>query len=1107
MFDSIQFISSIPNADSLYHTSYRLDMVLISILTAIFASYAALITSSRVQQSPEPLKKIAWLGVSSFTMGIGVWAMHFIGMMSLTLPCFVAYSPLTTMISVLPGIIASIVALSITGKRNTGNLPLLISSMLLGSGIGAMHYMGMAAMHLAGSIRYDPALFFLSIIVAVGLSYIALRFRVSMKDNPRANAWVATIMGGAISCVHYISMSATYFIRSDTITIPPATIDEHVITVGIVVSVGLVALFTLAFSTISTHRDIAVSNVEFQQHAINQHAIISITDIRGNITHINDKFCEISGYLREELLGKNHRIVKSDVHSEEFFRNLWHTISNGNIWNGEICNRKNDGSLYWLFSTIVPRQKDTGVPGQYLSIHTDITERKLAEQRQQHQNRVLQKLASKAQLADILDTIARDVEAINPEMLCSILLLDDEGKHLRHAAAPSLPEFYNQAMDGVVIGLEVGSCGTAAFTGKRVIIEDIETHPWWRPFRDIAHQAGLGACWSEPILSGQGQVLGTFAIYHSSACHPSPNDLQLIEVEANLAALAIEKSMDEARLQMAASVFTHAHEGIAITNLVGTIVDINDTFTVITGYNREEVLGENHRILQSGFHSPEFYAGIWQTLIEENHWSGEIWNRHKNGEVYAEQINISAVHDAAGKAQYYVSMFTDITSMKNHQQQLEHNAHYDPLTNLPNRTLLANRLQHAIIQSESRNKSIAVVYLDLDGFKAVNDAYGHGFGDKLLITVSQRMQGALRDGDTLARIGGDEFVVVLVDLERPQECELVLTRLLQVASDPVTVDAQVLQVSASIGITLYPQDTADVDMLLRHADQAMYQAKQGGKNRYQLFDVKQDAAIKNQRESLENICRAFDQREFLLYYQPKVNMKTGQVIGAEALIRWQHPQRGLLLPADFLPIIENHAINLKLGEWVIDTALIQINEWRAMGLDIPVSVNVGAQQLQQQDFVSRLLALLAKHPDVKPCFLELEVLESRAINDTAEVSAIMHACRDIGIRFALDDFGTGYSSLTYLRRLQVDIIKVDQSFVRDMLIDSEDMAIVNGVIGLAAAFGRQVIAEGVETIAHGTQLLLMGCELAQGYGIARPMPAADLPNWVVNWKPDLAWTC
>jgi diguanylate cyclase (GGDEF)-like protein len=448
--------------------------------------------------------------------------------------------------------------------------------------------------------------------------------------------------------------------------------------------------------------------------------------------------------------------------------------------------------------------------------------------------------------------------------------------------------------------------------------------------------------------------------------------------------------------------------------------------------------------------------------------------------------------------------FSELNTIK---EQLQHQALHDVLTNLPNRVLLADRLSQSMVQSQRHHNLLAVVFLDLDGFKHVNDTYGHDFGDELLIIASLRMKEALRESDSLARIGGDEFVAVLTDLTTVEDCKPVLERLLLAASEPVKVGKVELKISASIGVTLYPQDKVSADQLMRHADQAMYVAKESGKNRYHLFNTAEDDAVKIQRESLEDIRTALDDNQFVLYYQPKVNMRKGSVIGAEALIRWQHPKRGLLNPLEFLPVIENHPMMIELGEWVIDSALTQISQWQAMGLNLPLntSVNIAAVQLQQANFVDRLTTLLATHPDVDPRNLELEVLETSALEDLQHISTIMNASIALGVNFALDDFGTGYSSLTHLRRLPANLIKIDQTFVRDMLIDTDDLAIVEGVIALAKSFKRDVIAEGVETIEHGTVLLQLGCELAQGYGIARPMPASDIPTWISDWKPNVSW--
>jgi diguanylate cyclase (GGDEF)-like protein/PAS domain S-box-containing protein len=560
------------------------------------------------------------------------------------------------------------------------------------------------------------------------------------------------------------------------------------------------------------------------------------------------------------------------------------------------------------------------------------------------------------------------------------------------------------------------------------------------------------------------------------------------------------------RLQLAASVFTHAREGITITDTRGTIIDVNDTFTRITGYSREEAIGNNPRMLQSGRQGPEFYAAMWKSLAEQGHFTGEVWNRRKNGELFAEIITISAVRNPLGATTHYVALFTDITSIKENERKLERIAHYDALTGLPNRVLLSDRLQQAMARCQRKGHSLAVAFIDLDGFKAVNDLHGHEQGDDLLVALAQRLQSSLREGDTLSRMGGDEFVAVLSDLEHLHDCHPVLDRMLRAAADPVRLGDRLFQLSASIGVTLFPADGVGPDLLIRHADQAMYQAKQAGKNRYHLFDVEHDTAVKTQREEIARLRQALETQEFVLHYQPKVNMRTGQVIGAEALIRWNHPQRGLLPPAAFLPTMHDHAISLEVGDWVIATALQQMATWKSQGLDLPVSVNIDAQHLQKEGFSHRLATLLAAQPEVPASHLELEILETSALEDMAQVSAIMHRCQAMGVRFALDDFGTGYSSLTYLKRLGAEVIKIDQSFVRDMQTDPDDLAIVQGVIGLARAFHREVIAEGVETIAHGSVLLPLGCECAQGYGIARPMPAGELPQWVQHWRPDRAWT-
>jgi diguanylate cyclase (GGDEF)-like protein len=454
----------------------------------------------------------------------------------------------------------------------------------------------------------------------------------------------------------------------------------------------------------------------------------------------------------------------------------------------------------------------------------------------------------------------------------------------------------------------------------------------------------------------------------------------------------------------------------------------------------------------------------------------------------------------------FVTLYVDVTSNKQHQRELEHLAHFDALTGLPNRVLLADRLRQGMAQALRRGQQLAVAYLDLDGFKQINDTLGHDVGDQMLVVLAGRMKQALRDGDTIARLGGDEFVAVLSDVEGPQGNVPMLKRLLAAVDAPVHLLGQEMMVSASVGVTFFPQSQeVDADQLMRQADQAMYLAKQAGKNRYHVFDTEHDRTLRGQRESLNRIDQALAHNEFVLYYQPKVNMRTGQVLGAEALIRWQHPDQGLLPPAMFLSVIEGDALAVDVGEWVIRTALAQLAQWQSMGLALGVSVNVGARQLQEPGFVAFLETALAGQPDVNPGDLEIEVLETSALQDMSRVGDVMAQCVALGVHFSLDDFGTGYSSLTHLRRLPVSQLKIDQSFVSDMLTDPEDLSILVGVLDLSASFHRRAIAEGVETVAHGCMLLQLGCDFAQGYGIARPMPAEDLPDWLARWRPDPMW--
>jgi len=567
----------------------------------------------------------------------------------------------------------------------------------------------------------------------------------------------------------------------------------------------------------------------------------------------------------------------------------------------------------------------------------------------------------------------------------------------------------------------------------------------------------------------------------------------------------IELAENEEKLQLAASVFSNSYDGVMISDAHNIVVDVNPAFTRITGYERDEIVGRSPGILSSQRQTGEFYREMWQSLQTRDFWQGEIWNRRKSGEVYAERLSISVVRDNQQNIRHYIAVFTDISQIKAHEAELNQIAHYDPLTGVPNRRLLADRLNQGILHARRSGKSLAVCYLDLDGFKPINDQHGHAVGDLFLIEVANRLKQELRGEDTLARLGGDEFVIILTNVIASSELHVVLDRVLAAVSIPTRIGDLSISASASIGVTIFPDDDADPDTLLRHADQAMYLAKDAGKNRYQLFDPEHDRQVQTHRTRLQRLRLAMVQNEFVLFYQPKVDLISGEVIGAEALIRWQHPERGIVPPGEFLPHIAGSDFEFTLGEWVVDQVLQQIQRWNEAGIPLTVSANISADHLLQAPFVERLQQSLARYPQVAPASLELEILETVAIADMDQAINILTECRRLGIRLALDDFGTGYSSLAYFRSLPVDILKIDQSFVRHMLEDPDDLGLVESVVRLAHAFNRHVIAEGVETLAHGALLLQLGCPLAQGYGVARPMVAERLPAWIGEWRQQQAW--
>jgi diguanylate cyclase (GGDEF)-like protein/PAS domain S-box-containing protein len=567
-----------------------------------------------------------------------------------------------------------------------------------------------------------------------------------------------------------------------------------------------------------------------------------------------------------------------------------------------------------------------------------------------------------------------------------------------------------------------------------------------------------------------------------------------------------DRKLAEEQLRLSGRVFNETHEGIIITDTQIQIVDVNPAFCEISGYSREEVIGKSPQFLNSEKYEAKFYKNILNHVKTKGHWQGEVWNCKKNGDEYATLLSISALLDEREEIVNYLALFSDITQSKNQQQTLEMMAHYDVLTQLPNRTLFADRFKLAIAHSKRNDSLLAVVFLDLDNFKPVNDNYGHEIGDQLLVEIARRIKNNIREEDTASRMGGDEFVLLLNEIQSKQHGEELVSRLHKAISEPYQVEDTTISISASSGITLFPLDNSDADTLLRHADQSMYQAKLAGRNRHYMFDALYDQQVSLQQNQLQSIKAAFEEQQFTLFYQPKINMRTGHVHGAEALLRWLHPERGIVPPLSFLPALEGTDLEIKVGNWVIEQTLQQLTQWQKQGINLEISVNISSHHLQWDGFYNQLETTLASYSQVSPDCLQLEILESSVLSDITLISGTLKACRDkLGVRISLDDFGTGYSSLVHLRHLPVNVVKIDQTFVRDLVDDPDDYTIVDGVIGLTQSFHREVIAEGVETTTHGLMLMLLGCDHGQGYGIARPMPVDGFEAWLSEYQVNKDW--
>ena len=557
-----------------------------------------------------------------------------------------------------------------------------------------------------------------------------------------------------------------------------------------------------------------------------------------------------------------------------------------------------------------------------------------------------------------------------------------------------------------------------------------------------------------------------------------------------------ERKRDEEQLKLAGAILASTSEGVIITDVSGVIVAVNRAFSEITGYSEAETLGQRPNLLRSERQAPEFYRSMWATLNETGGWQGEIWNRRKSGEAYPQWMAISTIRDNEGRITHYVGVFSDISSLKHSQERLEHLAHFDPLTDLPNRVLFQDRLTHAIDRAARYRHGIAVLLLDLDGFKNVNDSLGHPVGDQLLIQVASRLSACVRVEDTVARLGGDEFAIILANMRDSSDAIEVVRKILASVERPFDLDGTGALISASIGIAVYPADGASATELVRNADTAMYGAKEAGRNTYCFYQGGMTQKAQERLRLEAALKRAIEHGEFEVWFQPQIALDTGKVTGAEALLRWRDPERGLVPPIDFIPLAERTGLILPIGELVMIEVARQARCWLDAGLDFGrLAINVATPQLERSDFAA-LLQRTLEEAGVPASVLEIEITESFIMSNAATARESLLAIRALGVTTAVDDFGTGYSSLAYLKDLPINSLKIDRAFVRDLPANTHDAAINRAIIAMAHSLGFKVVAEGIESSEQQAWLAGEGCDQGQGYLIARPMPAADFTAWL-----------
>lgn len=827
---------------------------------------------------------------------------------------------------------------------------------------------------------------------------------------------------------------------------------------------------------------------------------IAMINSDGRFLLANPAYCEIVGYTEEEL----KQLRCHDVNYEE--DSLLARENRERLIRGEISHsvvekryRAKSGQPVWVRISASMVQGADGSHDNLIKVVENIEQEKRQESLQVEQRRLLERIAMGAELDEVLLAAVQLIEDQFPEISCSIMLLE-QGEFLRHGVAARLPRSFLHDVQGMKIGPNTGSCGTAAYERRTVVVSDIQHDLLWLDYRQLAQRHRLRACWSMPIFSSTQQVLGTFAVYGRVPRVPDQREMELVSACSHIVGLAIERSRAEEQLKLLEASVACINDIVLIAEAdpeqdkPPRLIFVNKAFERLTGYRADEVLDLPPGLLDGPNTQVEELVRVKQALKQGEAVRTELINYKKNGEEMWLEMEILPIANTAGQYTHWVAVERDITERKAAENKIQRLAFYDMLTNLPNRILLLDRLEQALLNSNRLNRSGALLFLDLDNFKTLNDTHGHDVGDMLLEQVAQRIVSCVRVTDTVARLGGDEFVVVLENLgelatEAAQDVSLIAEKILQAFQQGFELSGYEHYSSASIGVALFgSQQQVGVDELLKRADLAMYQSKAAGRNTYRFFDPTMQALITERAAMEEDLRQAVRRDELQLFYQSQVD-SDGQLFGAEVLLRWQHATRGLLSPASFITLAEETGLILPIGNWVLRTACKQLVQWakRPETAELSLSVNVSARQLHQPDFIDQVMNILSE-TGADPQYLKLELTESMLAENMEDMIIKMNTLKNMGVGFSMDDFGTGYSSLAYLKRLPLSQLKIDRSFVRDVLVDSNDASIVRTIIALGQGLGLKVIAEGVETREQQSFLAQHGCLAYQGYLFGLPEP-------------------